>query len=226
MQPITSTIDDVLDGMLLQHTPPNILLAEDDEAMRALIAATLSGSGYDILQARSGTELIRSVHRIGTFMLPLDLVITDINMPGFSGIEVLEYLRYAGWDVPVIVITAFCDDRTRVEATKLDARAVLTKPFDLDELVSAVAGITPPRRQPTTRAAALVDCAGPQFGAACAPHDDAIRTRAARSAFAQPTRPAMAHPGLASTSSTPPDGGWPARAPQAGPAGDSTQSGR
>lgn len=146
MQHLTSTIDDVLDTLLLQNTPPNILLGEDDDGMRSLVATTLRTSGYDLVEARSGIELIRCIHRIGASLLPLDLLITDVQMPGIDGIEVLEYLRYSGWQAPVVLMTAFADARMRREARRLAACLVLDKPFSLDDLLSTVSQFVPPRR--------------------------------------------------------------------------------
>lgn len=155
MQHLTSTIDDVLDTLLLQRTPPNILLGEDDDAMRSLIGTTLRASGYRLIEAQSGLDLIRSIHRIGAAMLPLDLIITDLQMPGFNGLEVLEYLRYSGWQVPVVVMSGFGDTQLRREARHLDACFVLDKPFDIHGLLSTVSRIVPPRRPSMPRPAPI-----------------------------------------------------------------------
>jgi len=143
MQQVLSTIDDVLDMVLMQAHPPSILLGEDDDALREVIAAALRADGYDLVEARSGVDLIRAIHRIDSAMLPLDLIITDVLMPGFTGIEALEYLRYIGSQVPVIVMTGSRDPRMCAEARDLDARVVFQKPFALDDLRDAVARIVP-----------------------------------------------------------------------------------
>jgi CheY-like chemotaxis protein len=123
--------------------PALVLLAEDDAEMRALVAAQLRDDGYEPIEAQNGVELIRALHRIENAVLPLQLIITDIRMPGFDGLEVLEYLRYAGLRVPVIVMTGFGDARTHAKAKSLDAALVLDKPFDIDDLRAAVARLVP-----------------------------------------------------------------------------------
>jgi len=123
--------------------PSLVLLAEDDAEMRSLVSAQLQDDGYEPVEAQNGVELIRAIHRIETALLPLSLIITDIRMPGFDGLEVLEYLRYAGLRVPVILMTGFGDRSTHARARELDAALVLDKPFDIDDLRAAVARIAP-----------------------------------------------------------------------------------
>ncbi|APR74865.1 two component, sigma54 specific, transcriptional regulator, Fis family protein [Minicystis rosea] len=141
--PRKPTIDDRVDDVVFKNSPISILLAEDDAEMRALVGMQLREDGYDLVEAQNGVELIRAIHRFESAMRPIHLIITDVRMPGFSGLEVLEYLRYAGLAVPVIVMTAFGDARTHADAASLDAALVLDKPFDVDELRAAVARLVP-----------------------------------------------------------------------------------
>jgi DNA-binding response OmpR family regulator len=67
----------------------------------------------------------------------VDLILTDVHMPGCSGLDVIEVLRDADWKTPVIVMTAFGDDETRARAEQLGA-VMLEKPFRLDSLRAAV----------------------------------------------------------------------------------------
>jgi len=149
MEEAPSSMDDLLVGLLMRNLPPRILLAEDDRAMRDLLAASLRGDGYDVIEAMNGIELLKQIHKIGSSMFegqpePLDLVITDVRMPGFSGLEVLECLRDSEWRLPVIVITAFGDANTHHRALELGAAEVLDKPFDLDKLREVVFRVVPP----------------------------------------------------------------------------------
>jgi CheY-like chemotaxis protein len=119
---------------------PRVLVAEDDTEMRMLLVRMLRKDGYHVEEVGSGAELL---HRIGTSLLsrrgePPELIISDIRMPGFTGLEVLSGLREADWAMPVILITAFGDSETHAEAQRLGAEAVFDKPFDMDELRSAV----------------------------------------------------------------------------------------
>jgi DNA-binding response OmpR family regulator len=137
------TIDDRVDETLLHQAPAHIILAEDDPEMRALLAVPLREDGYEVVEACDGVELIRAIHRFEMAPLSMGLIITDIRMPGFTGIEMLEYLHYAGLRVPVIVMTGFGDARTHAEARELGATMVLDKPFDVDHLRAAVQRILP-----------------------------------------------------------------------------------
>lgn len=115
---------------------PRALVAEDDPEMRALICAAIRGDGYDIVEARNGAELARLVQsevirqRLG---LPIDVIITDMVMPGRSGLDVVSWLRLHDFVTPVVLVTAFGSEDTHDEARRLGA-AVLDKPFELDEL--------------------------------------------------------------------------------------------
>lgn len=119
--------------------PPRVLLAEDDHEMRALVAETLRRDGYDVIELESGLELRQWLERkleLHPEELP-DLVVTDIRMPGASGLEVLHWLRGREWCLPVIVITAFGDTDAHEEALRLGAVTLLDKPFDMDDLLIA-----------------------------------------------------------------------------------------
>lgn len=151
--PREPTIDDVVDDLIRRQAGLRILLAEDDAEMRDLLAAELRRDGYDVIEARNGLELVHAIHRFEAARSPLHLVITDVRMPGFDGLEVLEYMRYAELPVPVIVMTAFGDPGTHSSAYRNGARLVFDKPFDLDEMRAAVALILPPPPAPTPRAA-------------------------------------------------------------------------
>jgi CheY-like chemotaxis protein len=137
-------IDAVLEAMILCHSPAQVLLADDDPEMRELIATPLREDGYSVVEAGDGIELIRAIHRFEASLLPVGVIVTDIRMPGFSGLEMLEYLRYAGLRVPAILMTGFGDERTHREAQSLGAELVFDKPLDVDELRAAVARLVPP----------------------------------------------------------------------------------
>jgi DNA-binding response OmpR family regulator len=67
-----------------------------------------------------------------------DALVLDVRMPGTSGVDVLTELRAAGWQTPVILISGFGDEALRASALRLGAAAVLEKPFDFDELTTAL----------------------------------------------------------------------------------------
>lgn len=142
--PRARTIDERIDDLCPER--PQILLAEDDAEMRALLVAQLSEDGHDVVEAQNGVELVRAIHRLERARGSIHLIITDVRMPGFDGIEVLEYVRYAGLAVPVIVMTAFGDAGLHARAREHGAALVLDKPFDVDDLRDAIARIAPSPR--------------------------------------------------------------------------------
>jgi len=114
----------------------HVLLAEDDVALREMLAAVLSESGYQVATVNDGGELRRSLSDSSSGVR-FDLIVTDVNMPGGSGLDVIEGLRNHGDNTPVIVVTAFPQEEIRARARSLGLR-LLAKPFDLDTLRAAV----------------------------------------------------------------------------------------
>src|SRR5512137_757869 len=106
-----------------------ILLIDDDPSLRRVIEYSLVESGYAVVPAASGEE------GLGLFQKgPCDAVITDITMPGMSGLEVLTKVRQADPNVPVIIITAYGTIESAVSAMRQGAFDYITKPFNRDEL--------------------------------------------------------------------------------------------
>ncbi|WP_369414442.1 response regulator [Corallococcus soli] len=121
--------------------PPRILVAEDDDAMRALLVRTLERAGYGVVEVEDGFELgdyLAMMRGQGGTLEPVDLIISDVRMPGRTGLEALERLRGQGVSCPVLLLSAFADAETHEEARRLGARQLLDKPVDLDVLKAAV----------------------------------------------------------------------------------------
>jgi len=122
-----------------------ILLAEDDLEMRRLLAWSLERGGYRVTECADGITLLRQLG----LMDPLrgkpdyDLVISDVRMPGYTGLQVLESIRACDDCPPVVLISAFADAATREKADRLGAAELLPKPFDVDELLAAVRRLLP-----------------------------------------------------------------------------------
>src|SRR6202140_5138698 len=108
-----------------------VLVVEDEEKLRRVIELQLKTAGYDVEQAGSAEEALRLTDRA-------DLILTDLRLPGISGLELLENLRRQDAHVPVIVMTAFGSIETAVEAMKAGAVDFLPKPFSLDHLMTVV----------------------------------------------------------------------------------------
>lgn len=118
--------------------PRRILVAEDDHEMRRLLVTQLRLEGLDVYEASDGRALWRHMQRAsdGQAIEP-DVIVTDVRMPGMSGIEALRRIRTVAPDIPVVVVTGFGSDHTHTEARSLGA-AVLDKPFDVDDLLGLI----------------------------------------------------------------------------------------
>lgn len=117
-----------------------VALAEDDDALRSLLATVLRRAGYRVREFSSGSQLL---HMLGPATAAgVDLVISDIRMPGASGLEVLAQLHGGEQPVPVVLMTAFGDHSTHEKALKMGAAALIDKPFELEELLSLADRLT------------------------------------------------------------------------------------
>jgi CheY-like chemotaxis protein len=114
-----------------------ILLAEDDPAFRYLLASALRRDGYHVVGISSGVDLVdmllEAVSPEST-RPKFDLVLSDIRMPGWPGVEGLARVSGNPDLPPIILFTAFGDAQTHARALELGALTVLDKPFDIDEL--------------------------------------------------------------------------------------------
>lgn len=117
-----------------------VLLAEDDDELRSLLATVLRKDGHEVAEARTGVELLRALEAgAGGGCLP-DVVVSDVQMPGLTGLEVASALRLAASRVPIVLITAFGDDDAHGRARELGA-IMLDKPFDLGALRATVRAV-------------------------------------------------------------------------------------
>ncbi len=112
---------------------PRILLIEDDAAIVGGLRKELHSEGYDVAVAERGDDgLARAMKE------DCDVVLTDLKMPGLSGLELVAQLHAAKPKLPIILMTAFGTTDTAIEATKLGAFDYLLKPFDMGELIDLV----------------------------------------------------------------------------------------
>ena len=131
-----------------------ILLAEDDKEMRGLLTLMLRKEGYQVCECVDGLSLL---DMLSSFFLPdeehenFDLIISDIRMPGVTGMEILMGANELEDFPPIILITAFGDKETHMQAERLGAVALLDKPFDIDEMLMKVRAILPPRHNRSRR---------------------------------------------------------------------------
>lgn len=115
-----------------------VLVADDDDALRGLIAARLRAAGMDVVEACDAEDVhdYLSLSVCGGGLRPPDVVVTDVRMPGESGPDAL--FRTPLRDFTIVLMTASLDDEVRALGVELGAAAVFEKPFALGELVRLV----------------------------------------------------------------------------------------
>jgi len=110
-----------------------VLIADDEINMRRVLEALLRRDGYDVVTAANGNEALANMGR------GINMVITDLKMPGLDGMGLLRKLSVDYPDVPVVMITAHGSVENAVEAVKLGAFDYLEKPFDQEQIHQIVA---------------------------------------------------------------------------------------
>jgi len=136
-----ATVTSTSAGVLPARSAPLLVLAEDDDELRALLARALRHEGYNVTELNNGSQLLHTLVTTNLSSTPSEiaLVISDIRMPGVSGLDALAGINWASWTIPVVLMTAFGDRDTHRSARDLGAVAVIDKPFDLEELIELVA---------------------------------------------------------------------------------------
>src|SRR5215469_11723827 len=112
---------------------PRILIVDDDPGQRSLLNSFLRSQKFDTVTADSGQRALELL-RAGKF----DMIISDVRMPGLTGLETLRLARKENATLPVLLVTAFTDIRDAVAAMRDGAVNYLPKPIDLDELLNSV----------------------------------------------------------------------------------------
>ena len=110
-----------------------ILVVDDERSMREMLSIMLTREGYDVVLADSGTAAVEILRR-----RPVDLLISDIKMPGVSGVDVLRAAKQIDDAIVCIMITAFKSTESAVEALRLGAHDYVDKPFDIELLKKKV----------------------------------------------------------------------------------------
>ena len=113
----------------MEHQPGRILVVDDDRGMRELLQEDLGRRGHLVLTAANVTAALELFQQD-----PVDVVLTDLNMPGGGGIELCQALHQRAPDLPVLIITAFGSLDTAIAALRAGAHDFVTKPIDLDLL--------------------------------------------------------------------------------------------
>jgi two-component system response regulator MprA len=109
----------------------NVLVVDDDFAIRESLDRALRANGYDVALATDGTKALQAIDDT-----PFDAVVLDVLMPGRNGIDVCRSLRAAGNRVPILILPARDTVRERVAGLEAGADDYLVKPFALEELIA------------------------------------------------------------------------------------------
>jgi DNA-binding NtrC family response regulator len=108
-----------------------VLIVDDEASLRFALSELLSERGHGVVTAQSGADAL-------TKLDDADAVVTDLSMPGMSGLELLAKISAKDDSLPVILLTAHGSERVAVEAMKHGAYDYLSKPFDIDELAHVI----------------------------------------------------------------------------------------
>jgi DNA-binding NtrC family response regulator len=117
-------------------TRPRILVADDEEAVRELLARTLALGEYDVRTVAGGQSAI-DLLRTERFQL----LITDLRMPGIDGLAVIREARRLYANLPVVIITGFSSEASAIEAINLGVSGYLTKPFRVAKVLAVAAKV-------------------------------------------------------------------------------------
>jgi two-component system OmpR family response regulator len=139
---------------VVAESEARLLVVDDEQDIRELLAASLRFSGFEVFTADNGREALDAV----TTVAP-DLVVLDVMMPGIDGLGVVRRLRERGDVVPVILLTARDSTEDRVLGLTIGSDDYITKPFSLEEVLARVRAVLR-RAGPVP----LVDPRGPRVG--------------------------------------------------------------
>ena len=112
---------------------PLVAIIDDQESVRATTDSLVRSLGYVVHTFASAEEFLQS-----DLLDDFACVMTDVQMPGMSGVQLQDTLRNRGYRAPFIFFTAFPDERTRAQAVAAGAVCYLAKPFDGDRLVQCL----------------------------------------------------------------------------------------
>jgi excisionase family DNA binding protein len=113
---------------------PRVLVVDDEASIRDLLSKTLALAEYDVDLAPDGRTALERLR-----IIPYDLLITDLKMPGVDGLTVIREARRLKADIPVIIITGYSTESSAIEAVNLGVSGYLTKPFRVPRVLAAAA---------------------------------------------------------------------------------------
>lgn len=117
-----------------------VMTVDDAATMRKMVAFTLRGAGYTVVEAVDGNDALAQLRQ-----RPVDLVITDVNMPGINGIDLVARIRAMATlrSVPILLLTTESDPDAKNRARAAGATGWIVKPFQPPQLLAVVARVLP-----------------------------------------------------------------------------------
>jgi CheY-like chemotaxis protein len=122
--------------------PSKALVIDNDGDTLELVSMWLRARGYEVATAGDARAGLKAYSAAKSAGVPFGLVVTDVAMPGMTGLELVKALRDAGETVPALLITAYGDALMRPQAKAAGANGVLFKPFDSETLGRCVKAVT------------------------------------------------------------------------------------
>lgn len=117
--------------------PKTILAVDDSASMRQMVSFALRAAGYVVLEAGDGTEAVAKLSG------PVDMVITDLNMPRMDGIELIKHIRIRSIHkhIPILMLTTESQPARKEAAKAAGATGWIIKPFRTDQLLAAISRV-------------------------------------------------------------------------------------
>lgn len=114
-----------------------ILIVDDCPTTRKLMGLSLRSKGFDVVFAENGLDAIEKLA-----MTPVNMIVTDLNMPYMDGLELIKRLRADyGSDIPILMVTTEADDEEKIKALEAGANGYLVKPVNADQMKDSIKNI-------------------------------------------------------------------------------------
>jgi excisionase family DNA binding protein len=117
-----------------EHQRPRVLVVDDEASIRDLLVKTLALAEYQVDEASDGRSALERMR-----VVPYDLLITDLKMPGLDGLDVIREAKRYKANLPVLIITGYSSEASAIEAVNLGVAGYLTKPFRVPQVLAAAA---------------------------------------------------------------------------------------
>ncbi|HTY39167.1 MAG TPA: ATP-binding protein [Bacteroidota bacterium] len=135
----------------LDHSSLNIVIAEDEESLLGSVYFTLRRKGFNVFRALTGNEALSIISEQHAAGKPIDLLITDIFMPGMNGEELIEAARIFEPNLPILAMTSFGKKDLLVRLIRLECDDFLDKPFTHEEIESHVLNVLTKSKEETNQ---------------------------------------------------------------------------